>query len=92
MNGRRVMEVSAMSGAVQLGQLVGRLALLDVACRHRDRHGRLSVARLVVAHGAAMPLPALLRVVAGDCPGVVSSASIYQQCGAHFPGLVGLGL
>jgi hypothetical protein len=36
-----------------------------------------------------MPLPELLPIVSADCPRRVASASIYGQCGAHFPRLVG---
>jgi hypothetical protein len=80
-----------MAGAVLLGELVGQMARLEVACRRCPRLGRLSVSRLVAVHGQAMPLPALARVLAEPCPRLAPSASIYDLCGVHFPGLVTLG-
>ena len=75
-----------MSGAVPLGALVGRLVYLDVACTRCDRRGHLALTRLVSEHGAAFPLPSLLRVLAADCPRLCAH-SIYDLCGAHYPGL-----
>jgi hypothetical protein len=40
------------SGAVTLGDIAGKLSMLDVACSKCDRRGRLSVAKLIAEHGA----------------------------------------
>src|ERR1700693_5839133 len=39
------------SGAVTLGEIVGELRMLEVACSRCERHGRLSVAKLIERHG-----------------------------------------
>jgi hypothetical protein len=46
-------------GAVTLGEIAGRLPMLEVACSRCDRHGRLSVAKLIERHGADARLPDL---------------------------------
>ena len=40
------------SGAVTLGDVAGKLAMLDVACSKCERLGRLSIAKLIAQHGA----------------------------------------
>lgn len=77
------------SGAVELGQLVGRVSLLEVSCQACSRNGRLSVARLAAEYGADMGLPSLKDVLAGNCP-KLRAASVYDQCRVHFPQLNGL--
>src|SRR5256885_6735499 len=57
----------ASKGAVTLGDIVGRVRMLEIACRHCERHGWLSVARLVEEHGADLTLPYLRERLAGDC-------------------------
>ena len=47
------------TGAVTLGELVGRLDHLEVRCRRCERHGRLRLARLIADHGAGTGLPDL---------------------------------
>ena len=56
------------SGAVTLGEIVGRLTMLEVACSHCERRGRLDVAKLIEPHGADTRLPNLRLILAGDCP------------------------
>ena len=56
------------SGAVALGATVDKLPMLEVACSHRERRGRLNVARLIERHGADPKLPDLRVILAGDCP------------------------
>ena len=81
---RRNRNRHASKGAVTLGDIVGRVRMLEIACRHCERHGWLSVARLVEEHGADLTLPYLRERLAGDCPRLLS-ASIYERCGAYFP-------
>lgn len=75
-----------MSGAITLGEVADRLAWLEVACRRCPRRGRLATARLVAAHGRPMAMPALRRVVAGDCP-AWQAVSVVDLCGVLFPQL-----
>jgi hypothetical protein len=56
------------SGAVTLGEIAGRLAMLEVACSRCERRGRLDVAKLIERHGADARLPDLREILAGDCP------------------------
>jgi hypothetical protein len=74
------------SGAVTLGELAGRLAMLEIACSRCERRGRLNVAKLIEQHGADARLPDLRHVLAGDCPRV-ASVSINDRCGVHYPQL-----
>ena len=81
---RRNRNRHASKGAVTLGDIVGRVRMLEIACRHCERHGWLSVLGLVQEHGADLTLPYLRERLAGDCPRL-RSASIYERCGAYFP-------
>jgi len=74
------------TGFVTLGQIAGRLAVLDVACNRCDRRGRLRTARLMAEHGADLPIPALRQIVAADCPRMAAE-QMHDGCGVHFPGL-----
>ena len=76
------------SGAITLGALRGKLQLLEIACSRCDRAGRLRLDRLLAHHGAAIGLPDLRTVLAGDCPRIRSVT--IDRCGVHFPQLPGL--
>jgi hypothetical protein len=68
-------------GSVTLGDLVDRIAMLEVACSRCQRRGRLRVDLLIERHGdAELRLP-----VAGDCP-KAAAVSISDQCDIYFPG------
>jgi hypothetical protein len=75
-----------MSGVVLLGEIAARLPVLDVACNRCDRRGRLRTDRLLAEHGAGMPIPALLRIIAGNCPRQ-GTERVYDLCGIHLPDL-----
>ncbi len=77
-------------GFVTLGQIAARLPMLDGACNHCDRRGRLRTARLMVEHGPDLPMPELGHIVAADCPRIMAGR-LHDVCGVHFPGLAGLG-
>jgi hypothetical protein len=81
--------VMSNSGAVTLGDIAGKLQLLDVACSRCERRGRLSVAKLIERRGASAGLPDLRQTIAGDCPHV-GSTSIHDRCGVHYPQLPSL--
>ncbi len=53
--------------AVTLGDLAGRIAILEIMCSRCERRGRLRVDRLIEQHGDA-ELPELRLTLAGDCP------------------------
>jgi hypothetical protein len=77
-----------MSGFVTLGQIADRLPVLDVSCNRCDRRGRISTARLMATHGAALPVPELPHLIAADCPRMMAG-QLHDVCGVHFPGLRG---
>jgi hypothetical protein len=54
------------------------MTMLEVACRRCERHGRLSIERLIREHGAGVL--DLGAIIAADCPGMRNpSASIYDR-------------
>jgi len=44
-------------GSITLGELQGKLDLLEVACHRCERWGRVSLGRPIEEHGADMVLP-----------------------------------
>jgi hypothetical protein len=60
--------------------------MLEVSCNRCDRRGRLRTGRLMAEHGPDMLIPALLRIVAADCPRI-QDQRVHDVCGVHFPGL-----
>jgi hypothetical protein len=68
---------------------VGKLAMLDVACRKCERRGRLRLAGLIERYGADAALPDLRQKLAGDCPSA-EAVSLYDRRGVHFPQLPAL--
>ena len=71
--------------AVTLGDLVGRIAILEIMCSRCERGGRLRVDRLIEQHGDA-ELPELRLTLAGDCR-KAAAVSISDQCDIFFPKL-----
>ena len=75
-----------MPGVIFLGQVAARLEYLDIACTRCDRRGRLRLNRLLVQHGADMPMPTLGRLLAADCPRLIAGR-MHDVCGWRFPSL-----
>ncbi len=75
------------TGVILLGQVAQRLPHLDVDCGRCERHGRLSLDRLLAEHGPDMPMPAVGRILAADCPRMIEQRG-FDVCGVRFPGLV----
>ena len=71
-----------------MGGIADKITMLEVAYSRCERHGRLSVAKLIERHGADAQLTNLRTVLAGDCPRI--GGAIYEQCGVHYPQLVRL--
>ena len=72
-------------GSVTLGDLVDRLAMLDVAWSRCARRGRLQLDRLIEQYSNA-ELPELRLTLAGNCP-KAAAISVSDQCDIFFPGL-----
>ena len=71
--------------AVTLGDLAGRIAILEIMCSRCERRGRLRVNQLIAQYGDA-ELPELRLTLAGDCP-KAAVVSISDQCDIFFPQL-----
>lgn len=54
--------------------------------QHLTRNTVSTAARLVAERGADMPVPKLLRVIAGDCP-KMQAAQWHDVCEIHMPQL-----
>jgi hypothetical protein len=74
---------------ITLGDLDGKLQMLEIACSRCDRRGLLRLDRLIEEHGAGMGLPVLGQILAGACP-YAASVSINDRCGVYFPQLPAL--
>jgi hypothetical protein len=75
-------------GTISVGAMRARgMKMLDVACNRCDRHGRLSIARLIAERGAEN-YGDLRKLIAHDCQRMLDpSVSIYERCGVMFPEL-----
>jgi hypothetical protein len=74
---------------ITLGDLDGKLQMLEIACSRCNRRGLLRLDRLIEEHGAGMGLPVLGQILAGACP-YAASVSINDRCGVYFPQLPAL--
>jgi hypothetical protein len=68
---------------------LARLPLFEIVCNRCDRRDRLRTACLVAVHGAAVPMPDLLRVLSADCPRrqAMERSFIADVCSIHCPEL-----
>ena len=73
-------------GVVTLGEVAAKAGRVEIACRRCDRRGTLRTDRLMGEHGPDMPIPALLRVLAADCPRMTAD-KMHDVCGVHMPEL-----
>jgi len=64
---------------ITLAELVGKLDLLEIKCHRCDRHGRVSLARLIDNHGEDRGLPDLWETLAGAYPNA-RSAALNERC------------
>jgi hypothetical protein len=68
------------NGSLSLAEYPG--AMVRLTCSKCGRSGQLRKATLIEKYGREMPLPELLRHVAGDCPRMLSRGN--DPCGAHY--------
>jgi hypothetical protein len=72
---------------ILLGEIAARGAtMLEIRCGRCDRHGRLSVARLLAEHGPNADFGAVMRKLVGDCPHR-DEAQIQTRCDPYCPDL-----
>jgi hypothetical protein len=76
-------------GSLTLADAAARTPVLVLACSRCERAGQYAVATLIEQHGPGFTIPALLRLLSGDCP-KRQSISAYDLCGIHCPGLPAL--
>jgi hypothetical protein len=76
-------------GSITLVELVGKLDLLEIRCHRCERHGRVSLARLIDEHVADTGLPDLWETLAGDCQHARSTA-LHNRRSIYYPELPGL--
>jgi len=79
------------SGIITIGEVAHALTSraethLVISCSRCDRAGRLDVARLVLEYGRGMPVHAIGRIAAADCPRMIAG-KIPDICGVRFPQL-----
>jgi hypothetical protein len=74
------------TGSITLGDLAGKLTMLEIACSKCDRRSLLRLDRLIVEHGSGIGLPMLGQLLAADCP-QSASVGIHDRCGVNFPQL-----
>jgi len=53
---------------ISLGDVAARVAMIDIRCSRCDRHGRLSVQRLLAEHGADAATTDIIRAQIGARP------------------------
>ena len=73
-------------GSITLGELQGELDLLEIKCHRCERHGRVSLARLIDEHGAGTGPPDLWESLAGDCTNARTTA-VHNRCVIYYPQL-----
>ena len=80
--------VTGMANDVySLGAIAARGAtMLEIRCGRCERHGRLSVARLLAAHGPDAEFGAVMRLLVLDCPNK-DSPQIQNRCDPYCPDL-----
>jgi hypothetical protein len=57
-------------GSITLGELHGKLTMLEIACSRCDRRGLLRLDRPIAEHGAGIGLPVLEQLLEGGLPEV----------------------
>ena len=76
-------------GSITLGELQGKLTMLEVRCHRCERKGPVSLARLIEEHGADTGLPDLWETLACDCQHARTTA-VHNRCAIYYPQLPGL--
>jgi hypothetical protein len=75
-------------GSITLGELQGKLTMLEIKCHRCEQRGRVSLARLI-DNGADTGLPDLWESLAGDCQHARTTA-VHNRCAIYYPQLPAL--
>ena len=78
-----------MRGAVTLGDLRGRLAMLSVECKKCGRADRYRLTGLIATYGKCTGLPDLASALTKSCDQPLSLGSL-RYCPIRFPDLANL--
>jgi hypothetical protein len=71
--------------SILLGEVAARGArMIELRCGRCDRHGRLSVARLLAEYGADAPVRRAMQDQIGDCPHR-NDMQWYTRCDPYCP-------
>ena len=65
-------------GAIIVGDLVGKLDVLEVACDKCGRKGRYAVARLIEQRGRDAKVVDFLADITADCPKIATPKSAFR--------------
>ena len=76
-------------GSITLGELQGKLTMLEVNCHRCERRGRVSLARLIDEHRADTGLPNSWESLACDCPNARTTV-VHNRCAIYYPQLPAL--
>jgi hypothetical protein len=76
-------------GSITLGELQGKLEILEIKCHRCERHSRISLARLIHEHEADTGLPDLSDSLLGDCPNAHTTA-LNNRYAIYYPQLPAL--
>ena len=74
---------------ITLGEVAERIEIVEIRCGRCERHGRLSVARLLAEHGPDAAMGHVLHAQVGDCPNK-DSGQIQNRCDPYCPDLAQL--
>ena len=69
---------------ITVGQVAERVLMLDVKCSRCDRHGRLSLSRLLLELGANAPIRRAWEGLNADCLRRVAQGA-GEACSLHAP-------
>jgi hypothetical protein len=73
-----------MTNDITVGQVAERVRMLDLKCARCDRHGRLSLSRLLLELGPNAPIWKAWQGLNADCP-KRAVAGAGEACSLHAP-------
>lgn len=71
---------------ITLGEVASHTNMIELRCGRCDRHGRLSIARLLTKHDLAASMRDIMQAQIGDCPRR-DDVQIQNRCDPFCPDL-----